>query len=39
MLHKGYDLKGSVETKFSGRESQEAWRQDVLIGGKPPVVK
>jgi hypothetical protein len=25
--------------KFSGRESQGAWRQDVLIGGKLPVVK
>jgi hypothetical protein len=23
----------------SGRESQGAWRQDELIGGKPPVVK
>jgi hypothetical protein len=25
--------------KNSGRESQGAWRQDKLIGGKPPVVK
>jgi hypothetical protein len=22
-----------------GRETQEAWRQDEMIGGKPPVVK
>jgi hypothetical protein len=25
--------------KKSGRESQGAWRQDELIGGKPAVVK
>jgi hypothetical protein len=25
--------------KISGRESQGAWRQDELIGGKPPVIK
>jgi hypothetical protein len=25
--------------KKSGREPQRAWRQDKLIGGKPPVVK
>jgi hypothetical protein len=25
--------------KKSGRESQGAWRQDELIGSKPPVVK
>jgi hypothetical protein len=25
--------------KISGRESQGAWSQDELIGGKPPVVK
>jgi hypothetical protein len=30
--------KGSVE-KISGLESQGAWRQDELIGGKPPVIK
>jgi hypothetical protein len=24
---------------IEGRESQGAWRQDKLIGGKPPVVK
>jgi hypothetical protein len=38
MLRKDYDRKGSVE-KISGRESQGAWGQDELIGGKPPVVK
>jgi hypothetical protein len=25
--------------KNSGRESEGVWRQDKLIGGKPPVVK
>jgi hypothetical protein len=25
--------------KIASRESQEAWRQEELIGGKPPVVK
>jgi hypothetical protein len=40
MLHKGYDSKGSVETKISsGRNLQGAWRQDELIGAKLPVVK
>jgi hypothetical protein len=38
MLHKDYDRKGLVE-KNTGRRSQGAWRQDELIGGKPPVVK
>jgi hypothetical protein len=38
MLHKDYYRKSSVE-KISGRGSQGAWRQDELIGGKPPVVK
>jgi hypothetical protein len=38
MLHKDYYRKGSVEKKISGREPQGAWRQDELIGGKPPVV-
>jgi hypothetical protein len=38
MLRKGYYRKSSVE-KISGRGSQGAWRQDELIGGKPPVVK
>jgi hypothetical protein len=38
MLHKDYDLKGSVE-KISGYEPQGAWRQDQLISGKQPVVK
>jgi hypothetical protein len=38
MLHKDYDRKGSAE-KISGRESQGAWLEDELIGGKPRVVK
>jgi hypothetical protein len=39
MLHKDHDHKGSVEEKISGHDSQRAWRQDELIGGKPPVIK
>jgi hypothetical protein len=39
MLHVDYNRKCSVEKKNVGFESQEAWRQDELIGGKPPVVK
>jgi hypothetical protein len=39
MLHKDYYHKGSVENEISGHESQGAWRQDELIGDKPPVVK
>jgi hypothetical protein len=40
MLHKDYERKYSVERKkIAGRESQGAYRQDELIGGKPPVVK
>jgi hypothetical protein len=39
MLHKDDYRKGSVGEKISGFESQGAWRQDRLIGGKPPVVK
>jgi hypothetical protein len=38
MLHKDHDSKGSVG-KIAGRESQGAWCQDELIGGKPSVVK
>jgi hypothetical protein len=39
MLHKDFYRKGSVEDKeISGRESQMAWRQDKLIGGKPSVL-
>jgi hypothetical protein len=37
-LHKDYNRKCSVENN-SGRDSQEACRQDELIGGKPPVIK
>jgi hypothetical protein len=33
MLHNDYDRKGSVK-KSPGRDSQGAWRQDELIGGK-----
>jgi hypothetical protein len=40
MLHKNYDRKGSVaKNEFYIRQSQGAWRQDELIGGKPPIVK
>jgi hypothetical protein len=44
MLHKDYYRKSSVEKKnlvvsLKDRESQGAWRQKELIGGKPPVVK
>jgi hypothetical protein len=40
MLHKEYDRKGSVARyKISGRDLQGIWRQNKLIGGKPPVVK
>jgi hypothetical protein len=28
-----------LENKITGRESQEAYRQDEPTGGKPPVVK
>jgi hypothetical protein len=28
-----------LQKKISRREPQGAWRQDELIGGKPPVVK
>jgi hypothetical protein len=28
-----------LENKITGRESQGAWYQNELIGGKPPVVK
>jgi hypothetical protein len=31
--------KDSVGKKISGHEFQVAWRQDEMIGGKPPVVK
>jgi hypothetical protein len=26
-----------MENKITGRDSQGAWRQDELFGGKPPV--
>jgi hypothetical protein len=37
--HKDYDRKGSVAKKISVREPESAWRQDEVIGRKPPVVK
>jgi hypothetical protein len=40
ILHKDYERTGSVVKKRdSGREPQEAWRQDELIGGEAPFVK
>jgi hypothetical protein len=36
ILHKTYVSKVSVEKNIFGRESQGAWRQDELDGGKPP---
>jgi hypothetical protein len=36
MLNNDYGRKGSVAKKYSGRESQGAWGQDELIGGKWP---
>jgi hypothetical protein len=39
MIDKGYDHKGSVVKKKSGRAPQGACCQEELIGGKPPVVK
>jgi hypothetical protein len=39
MLHKDYNRKCSVEKNITGHESQGAYRQDEMIGGKPPVVK
>jgi hypothetical protein len=38
MLHKDYDRMGSVAKKNFGLEPQDVWRQDELIGDKPPVV-
>jgi hypothetical protein len=33
-------MTASVQLKKNdGRESEGAWRQDELIGGKPPIVK
>jgi hypothetical protein len=36
MLHKDCYRKSSIGKKKSGHESQGAWRQDELIGGKTP---
>jgi hypothetical protein len=32
-------MTAMVVKKITGRESQGAWRQEEVIGGKPPVVK
>jgi hypothetical protein len=32
-------VQSQKKKKTSGRELQQIWRQDELIGGKPPVVK
>jgi hypothetical protein len=39
LFQKDYERKSSVTKKISGRDPQRAWRQEELIGGKPPVVK
>jgi hypothetical protein len=39
MLHKDLNASVQLENKITGRESQGACRQNVMIGGKPPVVK
>jgi hypothetical protein len=39
MSHKNYNRKGSDAKENSGRAHKGAWRQDELIGGKPPVTK
>jgi hypothetical protein len=31
--------RDQMKKQNSGREPQGAWRQDELMGGKPPVVK
>jgi hypothetical protein len=39
MLRKDYVRMSSVAKKNSGREPEGAWRQDEVIGIKPPAVK
>jgi hypothetical protein len=39
MLYKDCDARVQLKRKFSGRESQGAWHQDEVTGGKPPPVK
>jgi hypothetical protein len=39
MLYVVYDRSGSVEKKTAGRDPRGTWRQDEMIGGKPPVMK
>jgi hypothetical protein len=36
MLHKDYDRKFSVAKTIIGHDFQGAWRQDELMGDKPP---
>jgi hypothetical protein len=38
-LHIVHKEEFPITCKKDGREPQEAWSQDELIGGKPPVVK
>jgi hypothetical protein len=39
MLYNDYGCKGSAEKEISGSDPEGAWRQDEVIGCKPPVVK
>jgi hypothetical protein len=39
MLHKDYNHNVQLKNNIAGHESQGAFRQDELIGGKQPVVK
>jgi hypothetical protein len=39
MLRKIITASVQLENKITGRESQGAFPQDKLFGGKPPVVK
>jgi hypothetical protein len=39
MLFMDNDRVVSVEKTISGREPQGSWRQNELIGGKPPIVE
>jgi hypothetical protein len=39
MLHKDYDRKVQLQKKIFDRDPQGVWRQDELVGNKPPVIK
>jgi hypothetical protein len=39
MLHEDYEASVRLKKRIAGRESQGAWHQDKLIGGKPQVIK